>query len=1060
LFLGDVTSWLDPALVALNPQLPAWFNTSGASTHLQLIVGASAPTDAINSAKLLFDVMAQSDWAAQNAWAFEPRPTNVGPDSNPFIPVLARSAIEPGRANFTLINIEDRLTIEVGTVSGAVSYRPIGGGSEEPLPPGADPATTVRETIPSSTDALKKCAAEYTNPSGYSDWTEEQRSQHMAVLGDPEVQRHRFIDARNPDPGCWPLSSLVSFVAKKTYSTVVSPAACKHGLHSLEFINYIATSDILSLPAESFGLVRLGEFPAIRDFTLDVLHSATCDGSALLVIPPVHWTVNSAITGFGQAMAAIGLFAVLVSLGLVLIFRHKVIIRSSSVPFLCAILVGMALLRAAMIPWSVEPTAASCSSFLWLINLGFMLLFCPLFAKTWRVYRIFSGAHLKVVKISNVKLLAGTAAIIALDVILIGVWQGVSPLVPVQYDRIIGSDQHVFTHCSVESSGAGLVFAALVGVEKAALLLFGAIMAFSTRNVKSTFNESTQISWTIYNTLMSGLIGVAIIVFVSAVEDALVLLVLILLTWVVLSAWGLLFVPKLYMLFLSDEKIIEASRSQITQEQSNGFSFASIAAMTSGQVKQFYVALKLQVNKAESVLKLPRTMWPSDGGVTVTAQSNGQTGSSGDRRVSDRPGPGGKLSAGKTILGDIKEQHPNGRQFPLGDKDHEHDERTVLSGRPSQQTLQHRRPTPPPLHSAPERRHGHADLPLSQKHCSLGNATDTIVRSNSRGTGSRSSGGAESPGMVESSAGSVVIGGGGIGSHHGGWVGSSGHHGNWTGPGVGVRGIASTRRVSTSSSNVHDVHAAALSTGHFHHPHSSQLHPHPQPSQAAPSLSQTHVQAAAPTTATTTVAISDASPLLTHQQQQQLTPSRARHVSFDLTSTPPANASPKSHPVSPSAAPIYAHAVETIEEDAMTTLELPSPPLRAALSRAGAYASAGAAAAASATAAIVNDHPHHGSFSRHAAVSAASRPSSRTIVHETAAVARTAVTDLAPPPLSESASVSASASASTSASASSSSPASPSALPASSSPSPSLSASCAPLAAPAAAPTSAEVHKV
>jgi hypothetical protein len=100
--------------------------------------------------------------------------------------------------------------------------------------------------------------------------------------------------------------------------------------------------------------VRLGEFPAIRDFTLDVLHSATCDGSALLIIPPLYWAVNSEIRGFGQAMAAIGLLAVPISLGLVLIFRNKVVIRSSSVPFLCAILVGMALLLAAMIPWAVE----------------------------------------------------------------------------------------------------------------------------------------------------------------------------------------------------------------------------------------------------------------------------------------------------------------------------------------------------------------------------------------------------------------------------------------------------------------------------------------------------------------------------------------------------------------------------------------------------------------------------------------------------------------------------------------------------------------------------------
>jgi hypothetical protein len=329
----------------------------------------------------------------------------------------------------------------------------------------------------------------------------------------------------------------------------------------------------------------------------------------------------------------------------------------------------MALLLAAMIPWSVAPSKSSCSSFLWLVNLGFMLLFCSLFAKTWRVYRIFSGAHLKVVKISNIKLLILTAAVVAFDIILIGVWQGVSPLVPVQYDRIIGTEQHVFTHCSVEPSGAGMILVGLVGAEKAGLLLFGAIMAFSTRNVKGTFNESAAISWSIYNTLMSALIGVAIIVFVSAVEDALILLVLIVLTWIVLSAWGLIFGPKFHLLMQSDEKVIEASRSQITQEKSNGFSFASIAAMTTGQVKQFYVALKLQVNKTERLLQLPQTIFGT-GPVAGDHPLTGSLSSVGGRGKHPQLSQVSHSQHKKKSGGGGGQLHNN--SIPDGDEDDEH----------------------------------------------------------------------------------------------------------------------------------------------------------------------------------------------------------------------------------------------------------------------------------------------------------------------------------------------------------------------------------------------------
>ncbi len=77
----------------------------------------------------------------------------------------------------------------------------------------------------------------------------------------------------------------------------------------------------------------------------------------------------------------------------------------------------------------------------------------------------------------------------------------------------------------------------------------------------------------------------------------------------VLSGWGLLFAPKFRTLFYSDAEMIEYSRSEIGQEKSNGFSFASIAAMTQGQVKHYLSALKLQVNKAERLLKVAVTNW-------------------------------------------------------------------------------------------------------------------------------------------------------------------------------------------------------------------------------------------------------------------------------------------------------------------------------------------------------------------------------------------------------------------------------------------------------------------
>jgi len=705
IFIGEVASWLDDGMVLLNPQLPAWFNASAASPVLQVIVGATAASDPMSAAKLLFQRLRHTATAAANPWAFAEPAAATGPQSNPFLPVIARSAEDRTRANFTLINVESRLPTKSLQVGGSVSYRQMTQFPDpltefqfvEPLPEGADPATTERTIIESSVETPELCGRRYTEPEGSEEWSSDEVQEHLAFLALPETQR-QFMATYEPE--CWPLTTLLSFAVKTTYASVVDSDACSASLHSLEFINYLQSTTILTAPTEALGVVRLADLSLVTRLSQQILRSATCDGETLLVVLPNYWSVAAGVTGFGQAIGILGLIIVGVSTAIVVLYRHKVVVRSASAPFLLGILFGMGLLIAAAIPWAVQPTRSSCSAFLWLANLGFMLLFCPLFAKTWRVYRIFSGSHLKVVKISNQKLLLMTAAVLLADIVLIAAWQGVAPLVPIEYSRTIGGDQHVFSHCSVDTGGSGIIFVAMVGVEKGLLLLFGAIMAFSTRNVKGTFNESTAISWTIYNTLLTAIIAIVLIVFVKAVENTLVILGLVLLMWIVFSAWGLIFGPKFHLLTQSDEKVIEASRSQITQEKSNGFSFASIAAMTTGQIRQFYIALKLQVNKAERVLELPITTW-TDADKQHHHERNdsrlfSNTSTTGSALRQRRLGGGAGLEKPTFSVEDAVAAYRADMQLPAKDRDADRERQLLssLSGTPSYVPRLHVRVTP------------------------------------------------------------------------------------------------------------------------------------------------------------------------------------------------------------------------------------------------------------------------------------------------------------------------------------------------------------------------------
>jgi len=644
LFLGEINSWTDARVLVLNPQLAPWLAASNASTVLQVVVGATAASDAMSAGKLLFQQMARSNVAAdpQYAWAFVPPAVVSGPGSNPFLPVVKQSSANTSRAVVTLINVESRLLTKLQSIGSGVSYASMDAvftpASEFqlvlPRSSEADPLVVVEPTI----EALQQCSASYFETDTWDSMTNDQQDAYASYLESPTTQR-QWVDASRAVPGCWGLSALLSFAFKVSYSSLMQSGVCATALHALTFLKFVQTEPILSSTAGSYGLTRLGDAPAIAYLSTKALYSAECDDTQLLVIPPVYWRVASAITTFGTTMGSIGMALAGISAVVVIIFRHKLVIRSASTPFLCATLLGMALLCASVIAWADEPSNFSCSAFLWTLNLGYMLLFTPLFAKTWRVWRIFSGAQLKVVKISNFVLLAAVAALLVCEIIVLATWQGVSPLQPVEYSRVIGAEQHFFTHCSVTSdSGAGIGFVGVVAAGKGLLLLFGALMAFSTRNVKAAFNESAQISWTIYNTLLAALLGVALIAGVSAVEDTLMWLVLLLILWVSGASWALLFVPKFHMLFLSEEKVIEASRSHITQEKADGFSFASIAAMTSGQVKFYYTALKGQLNKAERVLKLPITVWPAGADPsTGTAWTTG----AGETTIVRRPRRGG-----------------------------------------------------------------------------------------------------------------------------------------------------------------------------------------------------------------------------------------------------------------------------------------------------------------------------------------------------------------------------------------------------------------------------------
>ena len=514
IFIGQLTDWLDLRMLALNPQLLPWFTVANCSTQLQIVVGATSPKDANTLSRLLFSLMAKSQMAQepQYSYAF---PLASGLDAvtaiyNQFFDTVPFTAIAGRAPNTTvLVDVESRLPIKSRSIPGSISYRPLGTTTAT----GAHDSSVEfqlkiinsegqAEIVQPTTASLRKCVQKHvllddslvttsskTNSELLSGVDAELIQQNIESLMDWSTQQN-FVQELAPHPGCYPISTLLSWAVPLQYistSTSASSVAatCDIGRHAIEFVNYVQTSKMLDGPAETFGLARVASFPIIERMSQSVIYSATCDDEALLIVRPAFYSISSGARSFGIAMTVILLIIAVASTVVVCAYRNHFIMRSSSVPFMLLILVGIGFLSISSTLWSLDPSRGSCMGFQWMACVGFMALFVPLFAKTWRVWRIFSGSQLKVIKISNLKLLMYSSLAIGLDILILIAWSSTSPMKPIEYSNMVNNRMHYYTHCSVDMSSSGAAFVAIEVIYKAGLLIFGAVMAVSTRNVKS-----------------------------------------------------------------------------------------------------------------------------------------------------------------------------------------------------------------------------------------------------------------------------------------------------------------------------------------------------------------------------------------------------------------------------------------------------------------------------------------------------------------------------------------------------------------------------------------------
>mmetsp|Transcript_33348 Transcript_33348/g.53839 ORF Transcript_33348/g.53839 Transcript_33348/m.53839 type:complete len:795 (-) Transcript_33348:88-2472(-) len=249
-----------------------------------------------------------------------------------------------------------------------------------------------------------------------------------------------------------------------------------------------------------------------------------------VVIPVEDKQLAQDIYGLCKALFSVNLLLSISFTVWTLIYRKHAIIRASQTRFLVMISCGTIVSSTTLLfligddaddveglayKGEYSPANSSCMAALWFYGIGFMITFGSLFAKMWRVNKLFNVKNLKRVNISNAQLFGICAALILLDTVIIGILQAVDPLV---YTRTLvsatqfGDPIQSVGKCYSESAEAFVTVLACVHI---AVLIYGNYIAYQARNISTSFSESKYVSMALVSNLQVMTLGIPVLIITA-----------------------------------------------------------------------------------------------------------------------------------------------------------------------------------------------------------------------------------------------------------------------------------------------------------------------------------------------------------------------------------------------------------------------------------------------------------------------------------------------------------------------------------------------------------------
>jgi ABC-type phosphate transport system substrate-binding protein len=559
-FLGEIREWTDSRLTARNPQLIQAF--VGVDTQITVVLcGRGLPSQspltpvgnhlalALNRT-VAFRTAGVSMTLPVDWTEVAERRESLGAPSI-FLPheqsLESSVDLTPGSFGYN---------IDTGRANAIRQFRMVRNVKEK------DGRVTENVVAPSYEALL--ALAQHTPPTSDISWVEEN------AMSDSPL----FKDA-------WPLPMPISIAIETAASTLISTgfsasSICFRATRAVKFAIFMISYAGIAAASAKVGRGDLATLKEWREYFETELRKCTCEGEPILFVAPVIWEMPASVIDFSRWTGGIGLIVVAVTIGLVVAFKERTIIKVANLPFQIISLLGMSLLYSSALMYAEAPTSSSCSAIGWLVSVGAAGMFAPLCVKIVRVHYMASQQQrrsLRIKKLSNRLLFSFIAMWIALHIIVLGIAESKAQgiLTPETVVKFEESRDHIYTQCSMVRSNAYSYIA--VGLHSA-LLLLTFILSLGLMRVSSPFSESRHISWSLWNTLLSALIIIPLLLFTGGLHsDTGCFLVVFFLIWVTGGTMGMTFGWKMYHLFYEEWHVYRSIRST-----ASGISSAAVSS--------------------------------------------------------------------------------------------------------------------------------------------------------------------------------------------------------------------------------------------------------------------------------------------------------------------------------------------------------------------------------------------------------------------------------------------------------------------------------------------------